>query len=76
MKSALKPAIFLVFLWASIEVAAQQIQIQLGPEEIGENQAWTMAITTWVSLVRPGHLVESAPPVRDSTDVPVEDLGT
>ena len=45
MKSALKPAIFLVFLWASIEVAAQQIQIQLGPEEIGENQAWTMAIT-------------------------------
>lgn len=24
---------------------AQQIQVQLGPDEIGENQAWTMAIT-------------------------------
>ncbi len=33
-----------VALWPC-SVLAQQIQIQLGPDEIGENQAWTMMIT-------------------------------
>lgn len=32
-------------LWVSASVLAQQIQIQLGPEEIGENQFWTISVT-------------------------------
>lgn len=45
MKLGLKLVILSILLAGSLAVSAQQIQIQLGPDEIGENQAWTMAIT-------------------------------
>lgn len=34
-----------LFLGASEVIQAQQIQIQLGPDEIGENQAWTLSVS-------------------------------
>jgi hypothetical protein len=44
MKSAPKSIIFLSLLWISFSSLAQSVQIQLGPDEIGENQAWTIAV--------------------------------
>lgn len=44
----LKPVFFLFFtIFASYSSAlfAQKIQIELGPDEIGENQAWTITVT-------------------------------
>ncbi len=44
----LKPVFFLflgVFATCSSSILAQKIQIDLGPDEIGENQAWTITIT-------------------------------
>lgn len=43
-RSRLFSIVVFVALWPC-SVLAQQIQIQLGPDEIGENQAWTMMIT-------------------------------
>ena len=45
MKFALKSILFLSLMWTSSHVCSQTIQIQLGPDEIGENQAWTIAVT-------------------------------
>ncbi len=45
MKFTLKSILFLSFLSTTLFVEAQTIQIQLGPDEIGENQAWTIAVT-------------------------------
>ena len=40
---------FLIILFsvlaATIKAYAQQVSIVLGPDEIGENQAWTISIT-------------------------------
>ncbi len=44
MKSALKSVLFLLLCWTGPVLQAQTIQIQLGPDEIGENQAWTISI--------------------------------
>lgn len=44
MKSALKSGLFVSVLWISFGAHAQKLQIQLGPDEIGENQAWTVTI--------------------------------
>ncbi len=44
MKFALKSVLFISALWISFLVHSQTIQIQLGPDEIGENQAWTIAV--------------------------------
>lgn len=44
MKPALKSALFLFLCWTGLAVQAQTIQIQLGPDEIGENQAWTISV--------------------------------
>src|SRR5271154_1102125 len=39
-------AAFLVFVWlGSMSGVAQNIQISLGPDEIGENQVWTVTVT-------------------------------
>lgn len=35
--------IFLIIFWAGAQ--AQQVQVTLGPDEIGENQGWTITIT-------------------------------
>lgn len=43
-RSRLFSIVAFVALWPC-SVLAQQIQIQLGPDEVGENQAWTMMIT-------------------------------
>ena len=44
MKFAIKSIFFFSCLWISLEAYSQNIQIQLGPDEIGENQAWTIAV--------------------------------
>jgi hypothetical protein len=36
---------FICSLWSLNSVFAQNIQITLGPDEIGENQAWTISLT-------------------------------
>ncbi len=45
MKFALKSILFVSLLSTSLLVRSQSIQIQLGPDEIGENQAWSMSIS-------------------------------
>ncbi len=45
MKFGLKPLFFIGLLWLTTSAWGQQIQLQLGPDEIGENQGWTIAIT-------------------------------
>lgn len=45
MKLAQKTTFLFLLLSISLGSHAQQIQIQLGPDEIGENQAWTIAVT-------------------------------
>ncbi len=47
MKLALKSIFFFTLLWITFQVEAQQIQIQLGPDEVGDNQAWTIAVTVF-----------------------------
>ncbi len=44
MKYAIKSIFFVSCLWISILGLSQNIQIQLGPDEIAENQAWTIAV--------------------------------
>ncbi len=44
MKSALKSVFFLFLMGLSFLVQSQTIQILLGPDEIGENQAWTIMV--------------------------------
>jgi hypothetical protein len=47
----MKPNIYLIFfslvgtLFMSQHVFAQNVQVTLGPDEIGENQAWTITVT-------------------------------
>src|SRR5687768_7951885 len=41
----LKKLVLPFCLLAGISLQAQQVQITLGPDEIGENQAWTISIT-------------------------------
>ena len=45
MKFVFKSVLSVPLLWISIWGSAQNIQLQLGPDEIGENQAWTISIT-------------------------------
>lgn len=46
MNSLLKTTFFLALLLGQLSVTGQDnIQIALGPEEIGENQAWTITVT-------------------------------
>lgn len=45
MELGQKLLFFVCFLWISFIGRAQQIQIQLGPDEISENQAWTISIS-------------------------------
>lgn len=42
---SMKLALSLLFIFASFSVAVGQIQVTLGPDEIGENQAWTITVT-------------------------------
>ncbi len=51
MKFALK-SIFFLSLLLTFQVNAQQIQIQLGPDEIGDNQAWTIAVTVFNGQIK------------------------
>jgi len=44
MKFTLKPIFFILFVFVGSKGIAQNIQIQLGPDEIGENQAWTISV--------------------------------
>ena len=44
MRILLRSVFLLVFSWSVFAALGQQIQIQLGPDEIGENQAWTIAV--------------------------------
>ena len=44
MKFAIKSIFLFSCLWISLYSHAQNIQIQLGPDEIAENQAWTIAV--------------------------------
>lgn len=44
MKSAQKTLLFLLLFWTVPLAYAQTVQIQLGPDEIGENQAWTISV--------------------------------
>lgn len=41
----LKPSILSFFLVLSTQLVAQNIQLTLGPDEIGENQSWTITVT-------------------------------
>ena len=45
MKFVLKSLLFVSFLGIAQVSIAQNIHVQLGPDEIGENQAWTIAVT-------------------------------
>lgn len=45
MKSGRKLLLLTFLLGVSNFAFAQQIQIQLGPDEIGENQFWTISVT-------------------------------
>ncbi len=45
MKFGLKPLLLIGLVLLTTIAKAQQIQLQLGPDEIGENQGWTMAVT-------------------------------
>ncbi len=44
MKFVLKSILFLSLMQSVISVQGQAVQIQLGPDEIGENQAWTITV--------------------------------
>jgi hypothetical protein len=44
MKFSLKSVLFLSLTWTILFVQGQSVQIQLGPDEIGENQAWTISV--------------------------------
>ncbi len=44
MKYAIKSIFFISCLWIGLPGLSQNIQIQLGPDEIAENQAWTIAV--------------------------------
>lgn len=44
MKPALKSVLFFILFGSGLLLQAQTIQIQLGPDEIGENQVWTISI--------------------------------
>ncbi len=44
MKFALKSILLIVLTLASTRGISQTVQIQLGPDEIGENQAWTISV--------------------------------
>lgn len=47
MKLTLKSIFYFIPAFATFISSAQQVQIQLGPDEIGENQAWTIAVTVF-----------------------------
>lgn len=44
MKFLVKSVLFFLPVWMSAWVQAQNVQIQLGPDELGENQVWTISI--------------------------------
>src|SRR6478609_5397286 len=44
MKFALKSILLLLISLVSAQGISQSLQIQLGPDEIGENQAWTISV--------------------------------
>jgi hypothetical protein len=54
IKRVLKLVILLVFAFQAGEVMSQNasIKVELGPEEIGENQAWTITITVYNERLR------------------------
>lgn len=45
MELTKKTALFFIFLFLGFAASSQNIQIVLGPDEIGENQSWTITIT-------------------------------
>jgi hypothetical protein len=45
MELTKKTALFFIFLFWGFAASSQNIQIVLGPDEIGENQSWTITIT-------------------------------
>jgi hypothetical protein len=44
MNFRIKTLCFLLFVSLSAMVQAQNVQVQLGPDELGENQVWTIAV--------------------------------
>jgi hypothetical protein len=54
IRTALKPVILLIlaFQWGQALSQNASIKVELGPEEIGENQAWTITITVYNERLR------------------------